>query len=212
MAEFVAPQRYRIPVIDGPSLHSTAEIEEGAVIGAGSVVWRNTHIRATAKIGGECTIGAQVYVDSRVHIGNRVKVQNQVAIFGPASIEDGCFIGPGACLTNDRRPRSVNPDGSVKTSDDWVAQGVEIAEGASIGAMATIVGGVQVGTWAMVGAGAVVTRDVPDHHLVVGVPAAFVGLVCRCGGRLDDDLRCKECGRRYEDAGGSIRLVEPDVA
>jgi acetyltransferase-like isoleucine patch superfamily enzyme len=181
-------------------VHPTADVEDGADIGQGTTIWRHTHVRSDVVIGDECVIGAHVYVDKEVVIGNRVKVQNEAMLFGPARIADGCFIGPGVCLTNDRVPRAVNPDGTPKDRDDWEAKGVVLEEGASVGAMATVLSGIRIGAWAMVGAGAVVSRDVQDHSLVVGVPATVIGQVCKCGERLRPDLVCS-CGRRYLSAG-----------
>lgn len=178
-------------------VHESADVEDGASIGRGTKIWRDAHIRATASVGDECTLGERVYVDSDVSVGNRVKIQNQAAVFGPASIGDGVFIGPGACLTNDMRPRAVNSDGTVKQPADWDARGVTVLAGASIGAMATVLADVTVGEWAMVGAGAVVTRDVGAHELVLGVPARVAGYVCRCGTTLPAELEC-ECGEAYE--------------
>ena len=190
-----------------PFVHATAEIDRGAAIGDGTSIWANTHVRGSAVIGSDCTIGEHSYVDIGVTIGDRVKVQNQAMIFGPARIEDGVFIGPGACLTNDLRPRAITPDGDLKHASDWEAQGVTIKSGASIGAESTIISGVTVGAWALVGAGAVVTRDVPDHTLVLGVPAKEHGFVCRCARPLDFELRCSE-GHRFERSGDTLEPLD----
>jgi len=179
-------------------IHPTADIEAGAQIGDGTAIWRWTHVRSTARIGEGCLIGSGVYIDAHVTMGDRVKVENHAKLFQPARIGDGVFIGPGACLTNDMVPRSVNPDGTLKSGDDWTPQGVVIDEGASIGAMATLLPGVTIGRWAMIGAGAVVTRDVADHALVVGNPAKPVGWVCVCGEKLDDAGSCT-CTRTYPE-------------
>ena len=187
-------------------VHETAEVEPGAEIDAGTSIWHHTHVRASARVGSDCTIGAHVYIDQGVVIGDRVKVQNQASIFGPTKIGDGCFIGPGACLTNDRRPRAVTPEGTPKNTHEWDAAGIVVSEGASIGAMATIVSGVTIGSWALVGAGAVVTRDVADYTVVVGVPAKEQGYVCRCARPLDEELTCSN-SHRFERAAGTLRLI-----
>ena len=125
-----------------------------------------------------------MYVDSGVRIGDNVKVQNGVSIYHGVTLEDGVFCGPHCVFTNDRLPRAVNPDGSPKTRDDWTLGATLVRSGASIGAHATIICGVTVGRWAMVGAGAVVTRDVPDYGLVHGNPARLHGFVCPCGQKM----------------------------
>ena len=191
---------------DPPFIHATAEIDEGARIGEGTRIWGHTHVRSSAVIGAECIIGEHAYVDIDVTIGSRVKIQNQALVFGPATIADGVFIGPGACLTNDRSPRAVTPEGEIKNADDWDAAGVSVGEGASIGARATIVSGITIGAWSLVGAGAVVTEDVAPHAVVVGVPARQIGLVCRCARPLDDDLACS-AGHRFNRWGESLEPV-----
>jgi acetyltransferase-like isoleucine patch superfamily enzyme len=145
-----------------------------------------------------------VYVDAGVVVGDRVKVQNNASLYRGATIEDGAFIGPHVCLTNDRQPRSINPDGSLQTDADWVASPILVRAGASIGAGSVVLPGVTVGRWAMVGAGAVVTRDVADYELVAGNPARRRGSVCVCGQPLADasDGRpfvgdCPGCGRAF---------------
>jgi len=186
-------------------IHETADVEPGAQVGEGTDIWRWTHVRSTARIGSNCRIGSGVYIDADVSIGDNVKIENQAKLFLPATIGHGAFIGPGACLTNDRMPRAVNGDGTLKDSDDWAADAVVVEEGASIGAMATVLPGVSVGKWAMVGAGAIVTRDVAAHGLVLGSPARQIGWVCRCGERLDDEFgyACP-CGLSYELVGEEL--------
>ena len=121
-------------------------------------------------------------------IGNRVKVQNYVSIYDGVIIEDGVFVGPHVVFTNDKLPRAVNADGTLKDGDDWTISRTLICEGASLGANATIVCGITIGQWAMVGAGSVVTKDVPDHGLVVGNPARLIGYVCKCGLRMPEGV------------------------
>jgi acetyltransferase-like isoleucine patch superfamily enzyme len=165
-------------------VHPTAEIEAGASIGEGSKIWHLVHVRKGAQIGPECVLARGVFVDVGVRVGARTKIQNYVSVFHGVTIEEGVFVGPHVCFTNDRLPRAVKPDLSQKSADDWVLVETRVREGASIGANATIVCGVTIGSWAMVGAGSVVSRDVPDHALVVGNPARLVGYVTRSGVRV----------------------------
>jgi UDP-2-acetamido-3-amino-2,3-dideoxy-glucuronate N-acetyltransferase len=165
-------------------VHKTAEIEEGATLGEGTKVWHYCQIRRGARLGRDCILGRGVFVDFEVAIGNAVKIQNYVLVYHGVTIEDGVFIGPHVCFTNDLRPRAVNPDMSPKRADDWELAPTLIRAGASIGANATIVCGTTVGRWAMVGAGSVVTKNVPDHGLVVGNPARLIGYVTAAGRRV----------------------------
>jgi acetyltransferase-like isoleucine patch superfamily enzyme len=158
-------------------VHPSAEVEEGAVVGEGTKIWHLCHVRRGARIGRDCVFGRGVYVDSGVVIGNATKVQNYVSIFHGVTLEDGVFIGPHVCFTNDLRPRVINADGSLKAATDWMLGATLVRYGAAIGANSTIVCGVTIGRWAMVGAGSVVTRHVADHALVVGNPARQVGYV-----------------------------------
>jgi acetyltransferase-like isoleucine patch superfamily enzyme len=143
-----------------------------------------------------------------VVIGDRCKIQNHALVYEPAVVEDGAFVGPAAVFTNDYFPRSVTPDGALKSADDWHAVGVTVRTGASIGARAVCVAPVTVGAWAMVAAGAVVTKDVPDFALVVGVPARRIGWVGHAGVPLEDAgdgrLTCPETGRSYREDGDGL--------
>ena len=162
-----------------------------------------------AAIGRDCIVGRAAYVGPGVRIGDRCKIQNNALVYDPAVIADGVFIGPGAILTNDRLPRAVSPPGELKGADDWDPVGVTIETGASIGAGATCVAPVRVGAWAMVAAGSVVVRDVPDHGLVAGNPARQIGWVGRDGQRMVDDggvLVDVATGSRFTEVDG--RLVE----
>jgi len=165
-------------------VHASAEIEQDAGIGEATKIWHYCQIRSGARIGRECVLGRGVFVDAGVSIGDRVKIQNYVSVFSGVTVEDGAFIGPHVCFTNDLYPRAVTPDFLVRGPADWVVTSTLIRKGASIGANSTIVAGVTIGRWAMVGAGSVVTRDVPDHALVAGNPARARGFVCACGRRV----------------------------
>jgi len=181
-------------------IHPTAEVEAGAEIGAGTRIWHHAHVRAGARIGSDCVLGYGVYVDAGVQIGDRVKLQNRVSVYRGVTIEDGVFVGPHAAFTNDKLPRAVRPDGDPMTDDDWTVVPTLVKEGASIGAGSVVLPGVTIGRWAMVGAGAVVTRSVPDHGLVMGNPARLAGYACRCGRRLapaGEAWRCRACGESY---------------
>ncbi|MEU5168614.1 acyltransferase [Streptomyces mutomycini] len=162
----------------------TAQVDGSAVIGAGSSVWELAQIREGASLGEGCVIGRGAYVGAGVRIGDNVKIQNYALVYEPAELGDGVFVGPAVVLTNDHNPRSVDTEGRRKRGGDWEAVGVRIAEGASLGARAVCVAPVRIGRWAMVAAGAVVTKDVADFALVVGVPARRTGWVGRAGVRL----------------------------
>ncbi len=164
--------------------HSTAEVAPGASIGEHTRIWQHSQVREGAVIGRNCTLGKGVYVDSGVRIGDNVKIQNGISIYHGVTLADGVFCGPHCVFTNDRQPRAVKPDGTLKGPDDWRVSETRVGMGASIGAHATIVCGVTIGRWAMIGAGAVVTRDVPDYGLAYGNPARLYGFVCPCGRKL----------------------------
>jgi len=173
-------------------IHPSAIVEDGARIGSGTLIWHGCHIRGESEIGRDCTIGFSVYVDSGVIIGDRCKVENHVSLFRGVVLDDEVFVGPQAVFSNDRHPRAVSPG--------WELTPTHIRRGASIGANATVVCGADIGAWAMIGAGAVVTGDVVAHALMVGVPARRRGWVCRCGHVLalhDDPLpdACGHCDR-----------------
>ncbi len=164
--------------------HSTADVSPQAIIGHGTKIWQHCQIREGAVIGHNCILSKGVYIDSGVRIGHNVKIQNGISIYHGVTLEDGVFCGPHCVFTNDRQPRAINPDGTLKSADDWSVSKTLVRMGASIGAHATIVCGVTIGRWAMIGAGAVVTHDVPDHGLVYGNPARLHGFVCPCGEKL----------------------------
>jgi acetyltransferase-like isoleucine patch superfamily enzyme len=171
-------------------IHITAHVSPEAVIGNGTKIWINSQIREHAHIGDYCIISKDTYIDEYVVIGDRVKIQNSVSVYHGVVIEDDVFIGPNVTFTNDRIPRAFN--------NNWKITQTLIRRGASIGANATVVCGITIGEYAMVGAGSVVVRDVPSHALVVGNPARQIGLVCKCGERLPTNGICIHCGKKTE--------------
>ena len=186
----------------GIRIHPTADVSADAKIGEGTSIWHQCQIRPHAVIGCNCNLGKGVYVDADVNIGDNVKVQNYVSIYHGVTIENGVFVGPHVCFTNDMRPRAINPDGALKSADDWIVSKTLVRRGASLGANSTIRCGITIGEWAMVGSGSVVTRDVPDYGLVYGNPAGLHGFVCPCGAKLVKESQqgdssvavCPECG------------------
>lgn len=167
-------------------IQNTAEVSDKTKIGDGTSIWHQAQIRENVQLGNNCIISKGVYIDAGVSIGNNVKIQNYVSVYHGVTIEDGVFVGPHVCFTNDLNPRSINVDGSLKAADDWVLTKTLVKRGAALGANSTIVCGITVGDWAMVGAGSVVTRDVPPYGLVLGNPARLRGFVCPCGYRLEE--------------------------
>lgn len=164
----------------------SAEVSPQAVIGDNSSIWHLCQIREGAVLGENCVVGRGAYIGTGVRMGDNCKVQNHALVYEPAVLGDGVFIGPAVVLTNDTYPRAINPDGSLKSAADWEAVGVTIDSGASIGARSVCVAPVHIGAWALVAAGSVVSRDVPAHALVAGVPARQIGWVSRTGTRLED--------------------------
>jgi acetyltransferase-like isoleucine patch superfamily enzyme len=191
-------------------IHPTSDVSPKAEIGEGTQIWLFCQVRENVKIGTGCIFGKGVYVDSDVVIGNNVKIQNNVSVYVGVTIDDGVFVGPHVCFTNDKVPRAVNADMSLKGVDDWKVTPTHVKAGAALGANATIVCGVTVGKWAMVGSGSVVTKDVPDHALVLGNPARFVAWVCACGERVKLDESSGKgtctCGRTLVKTEGRVQL------
>ena len=198
--------------VPGIGVQPTADVDERAELGAGTQVWHLAQIRENARIGRGCIIGRGAYVGPGVVLGDHVKLQNYALVYEPARLEDAVFIGPSAVLTNDVYPRSVGVTGQLKRPADWDAKGVVVREGASVGARAVILAGVDIGRWALVAAGAVVTRDVPDFGLVAGMPARRIGWVGRAGVTLapegDSQWRCPETGELFTESGGVLGLTE----
>lgn len=181
-------------------IHPTAIVDEGASLGAGTKVWHWVHISGGAKIGETCSFGQNVFVGNRVVIGNNVRVQNNVSIYDDVTLEDDIFCGPSMVFTN-----VVNPRAHVSRKHEY--KPTLVRRGVSIGANATIVCGHTINEYAFIGAGAVVTRDVPAYALMVGNPARRIGWMCRCGVRLPEghDVTCGECCAHYRVMDGACR-------
>lgn len=185
-------------------IHPTADVSPRATIGAGCRIWNGAQVREGAVLGPGCVVGKDSYIDADVSVGRDCKIQNGVYLYKGVVLEDGVFMGPRALTTNDRSPRAIGKDGAPKGAADWTITATRVCYGASIGAGAVLVCGVVVGRFAMVAAGAVVTREVPELGLVMGNPARLRGAVCPCGARLrgldvdkDKDsarARCPACG------------------
>jgi acetyltransferase-like isoleucine patch superfamily enzyme len=191
-----------------------AELEADVSVGPRTAIWARAQVRRGARIGADGVVGRDAFIDVEVTIGDRVKIQNGALLYRGVTVEDGVFIGPGAILTNDRYPRAITSTGDLAGADDWELEPILLRRGCSIGAGAVVVAGLEIGSFATVGAGAVVTKSVPGHALVGGNPARRLGWVCACGRRLldsgghdapaeperyaqDTDLVCESCGRHY---------------
>jgi UDP-2-acetamido-3-amino-2,3-dideoxy-glucuronate N-acetyltransferase len=187
---------------DSVFIHPTADVSPHATIGDGTRIWHEAQVREGAIIGRECILGKGAYVDKDVHIGDRCKLQNGALVYHGFNLDDGVFVGPGAMLLNDKYPRAINPDGTLKSDNDWeVSEGV-VERGASIGGGAIVLPGVRIGAMAIVGSGAVVTRDVPERGIVIGNPARLRGFACDCGHVIQQQgsagaYACASCGRTY---------------
>lgn len=184
-----------------PFVHATACVDQGAAIGDGTKIWHFTHVMSGALIGARCTLGQNVFVASGVRIGDRVKIQNNVSVYQGVELEDDVFCGPSVVFTNVLTPRSLVPRNGPR---DF--QRTLVKRGATIGANATLVCGITIGEFAFIGAGAVVTGDVPPHALAYGNPARIAGYVCECGEPLNlagPEVRCFSCGKHFGDTGES---------
>ena len=194
--------------MSGNRIAPTATVNESVDIATDVQVWDYSQIRENAVIGTNVIIGRNVYIGPGVEIGSNSKIQNNALIYEPAMIQDGVFIGPGAILTNDRNPRSVNPDGTRKSPSDWESSGVRILEGASIGAGAVCISPVKIGFWSIVAAGSVVTKDVANYALVAGNPARQIGWVGKAGFKLikkeNGEFQCPKTSVAYHLKGGEL--------
>ena len=185
-------------------VHESSYVDEPCSIGAGTKIWHFSHIMKDSVIGEKCNIGQNVVISSGVKIGNGVKVQNNVSVYTGVECEDGVFLGPSCVFTN-----VINPRSFIERKEEYRRTLIKI--GASIGANATIVCGNTIGKYALIGAGAVVVRDVPDYAIVVGNPFKIIGYICKCGTKLEfkeDQAICKYCGNIYESKENDIVPIE----
>lgn len=183
-------------------VHPSSIIDDDVEIGEGTKIWYFCHVQSGARIGRNCSLGQNVNVSNNVRVGDGCRIQNNVSLYEGVELEADVFCGPSCVFTNDLTPRAKYPKGHAAYKKTVLRQG------ASIGANATIVCGHTVGCWAMVGAGAVITSDVPDHALMLGVPARRHGWVCECGEILPVELNCMSCGRQYQEAENGLQEVD----
>jgi len=192
----------------------SADVSDQAILGDGTKIWHLAQVREQANLGANCIVGRGAYVGTGVQIGENTKIQNYALVYEPAKLGKGVFIGPAVVLTNDTYPRSVSPDGSLKSAHDWTPVGVTIEDGASIGARAVCVAPLTIGRWATVAAGAVVTRDVPAFALMAGVPARRLGWVGKAGEPLRQECDfwvCPATGAKYIEDGNSLKESEENA-
>jgi UDP-2-acetamido-3-amino-2,3-dideoxy-glucuronate N-acetyltransferase len=188
-------------------VHPQAQVSPDAQIGDGTTIWRNVQVREGAQIGQNCILGQGAYVEYGVRIGNCVKIQNNASLYDGLELEDGVFVGPHVVFVNDKVPRGINPDGSLKRAEDWTVGRTVVRYGAAIGAGAVIVTGVEIERWAMVGSGAVVTKNVPAHALVVGNPARVIGWVSARGARCGTQAEAVAMTKAEQAAGHGGRTA-----
>ena len=183
-------------------VHPTSFVDDDVEIGKDTKIWHFCHIQSGARIGKKCSLGQNVNISNNVKIGDGCKIQNNVSIYEGVDLENDVFCGPSCVFTNDLTPRAKYPKGRAAYKKTLVRQGV------SIGANATITCGLTIGEWALIGAGAVVTADVPAHALMLGVPARVRGWVCECGELLNTELVCDKCGRKYKKKDDGMEEVK----
>lgn len=206
-----------------PVFAPTADVDPRATVGDRTRIWHLAQVREWARVGSDCIVGRGAYIGPGVVVGDRCKIQNGALVYEPAVLEDGAFVGPAVVFTNDYYPRAINPDGSLKSADDWHPVGVTVRTGASVGARSVCVAPVTIGRWSLVAAGSVVTNDVPDFALVAGVPARRIRWVGRAGEPLVlADVTpasatsptppngtvvwsCPRTGELYVESGGTLR-------
>jgi acetyltransferase-like isoleucine patch superfamily enzyme len=198
------------------TVHPSADVAASAIIAATAKVWHHAQVREDARLGENVIVGRGAYIGTGVQVGDNCKIQNYALVYEPAKLAAGVFIGPAVVLTNDHFPRAVNPDGTPKSAHDWEPVGVDIREGASIGASATCVAPVVIGRWALVGSGSVVIKDVPDFAIVVGSPARRVGWAGRAGEPLTQTepgiWTCPVTNARYREvAPDSLEEMEENA-
>lgn len=189
----------------------SADVDPTAQIGENSSVWHLAQIRENAVLGRNCIIGRGAYIGSGVKIGDNCKIQNGALVYEPAELEDGVFVGPAVVFTNDAYPRAITPNGDLKSASDWEAVGVTVRTGASIGARSVCIAPVTIGAWALVAAGATVTKDVPDFALVAGTPARRIGWVGKTGHRLEEaepgQYTCPDTQERFVESDGMLSAL-----
>lgn len=188
--------------MDSFFVHPTSVVDDDVEIGEGTKIWHFSHIQSGARIGGRCSLGQNVNVSNNVRVGNGCKLQNNVSLYEGVELEDDVFCGPSCVFTNDLTPRAKYPKGRAGYKRTLIRRG------ASIGANATVVCGHTVGEWAMIAAGAVVVTDVPNHALMMGVPAHRRGWVCECGEILAEELVCVKCRRTYRKGPDGLEEVK----
>jgi len=179
--------------------HKTSEVQEGVEIGKGTKIWQNCQVLKGAQIGEDCVIGHNCFIGFKAKLGKGVKIESNVDVWEKVTLEDYVFVGPSVVFTNDKNPRAKYPKSKYPKYGQW--KSTLVKEGATLGANSTILCGLTIGKWAMVGAGAVVTKDIPDYAIVVGNPAKIVGWICECGNKLNfegDKAECEACHKKYK--------------